>query len=63
MPGILLVLAIAALLLAFIAGPLLAIWAVNTLFLTAIPYTLKTWFAALFLLGAVKATASTKSSK
>lgn len=33
-----------------IAIPLAAIWAINTLFLTAIPITFYTWFAALFLI-------------
>ena len=36
-----------------VAGPLLTIWALNTLFpALAIPYTLSTWLAAL-LLGAL----------
>lgn len=30
-------------------GPLACIWAVNTLFSLVIPYTLKTWAAALIL--------------
>jgi hypothetical protein len=33
-------------------GPILSIWAVNTLFGLAIPFTVKTWFAA-FVLGLV----------
>jgi hypothetical protein len=36
-----------------IAGPLLVIWSLNTLFATGIEYTLATWFAALVLSGAV----------
>jgi hypothetical protein len=32
-----------------IFGPLLTIWALNTLFALAIPYTLKTWFASALL--------------
>lgn len=36
-----------------ILGPFLTIWAVNVLFGTAIPFTLKTWFASLILSGAV----------
>ncbi len=35
--------------LAIIFVPLLAIWSLNTLFLLAIPYTIKTWAAALAL--------------
>jgi hypothetical protein len=33
-----------------LAGPSLAIWALNTLFGTAIPYTRETWIAALVLM-------------
>lgn len=33
-----------------IAIPLVAIWAINTLFLTAIPITFYTWVAAFFLI-------------
>lgn len=44
-----------------IVGPLLGIWALNTLFGLAIPFTVKTWFAAFFLGNAVRATVSTKS--
>jgi hypothetical protein len=37
-----------------IAGPLLWIWALNTLFpVLAIPYTIGTWFAALLIGGVV----------
>ncbi len=32
-----------------VAGPLLTLWALNTLFPLAIPYSLKTWLAALLL--------------
>ena len=32
-----------------IFGPLLTIWALNTLFALAIPYTLSTWFATAVL--------------
>lgn len=39
-----------------LAGPLLMIWSLNTLFPTlAIPYTLDTWAAAVFLGGLVSA--------
>lgn len=34
-----------------ISFPLAAIWAVNILFETEIPYTMCTWFAAFILLG------------
>jgi hypothetical protein len=37
---------------AVIVGPLLTLWTLNTLFpVLAIPYTWKTWLAALFLGG------------
>jgi len=38
-----------------IAGPLLVIWSLNTLFALGIAYTLKTWFAALVLGGILSA--------
>lgn len=39
------------------AGPLLLIWAMNTLFpVLAIPYTIWTWLAALILGGAISPT-------
>ena len=37
----------------FIFGPLLAIWSLNVLFGLGIAYSLKTWFAALVLMGIV----------
>lgn len=38
-----------------IAGPLLLIWSLNTLFpLLAIPYNIWTWLATLILSGAIK---------
>ena len=43
--------------LAIVLGPLLLVWSMNTLFpVLAIPYGIDTWFAALILGGAVKAT-------
>lgn len=40
-----------------IAGPLLGIWALNTLFpALAIPYTVETWFAVILLSGLSKST-------
>jgi len=45
-----------------IVGPLLTIWAINTLFpVVAIPYTLSTWFAALCLGGGLKLGTSSNS--
>lgn len=42
-----------------IFGPILTIWALNTLFpQLAIPYTIGTWFAALVLGGVVRASKS-----
>ena len=38
-----------ALALIFVAGPILMIWSLNTLFNLSIGYTLKTWFAAFVL--------------
>jgi hypothetical protein len=44
------IIAIAVIILIIAVGPLLTIWAVNTLFPTvAIPYTLETWFAVVVL--------------
>ena len=34
-----------------LSTPLAAVWSVNTLFSLAIPYTFKTWLAALILIG------------
>ena len=50
------------LVLVIIFGPLLTIWALNTLFpVLAIPYTLKTWFAIIVVGGLFKANVTTKS--
>lgn len=38
-----------------IAGPLLAIWSLNTLFNLNIDYTFDTWLAALLLTGMIQA--------
>lgn len=44
------ILAIAVIILIIAVGPLLTIWAVNTLFpAVAIPYTIETWFAVVVL--------------
>jgi len=44
------ILAIAVIILIIAIGPLLTIWAVNTLFpAVAIPYTIETWFAVVVL--------------
>jgi hypothetical protein len=41
----------------FILGPLLTIWALNTLFpVLAIPYALDTWFAVIVVAGLFKTT-------
>lgn len=53
------VIVLAVVLIAFL--PLLSIWAVNTLFGTAIPFNVATWFASLWLgivLGGAKAVGS-----
>jgi hypothetical protein len=51
-----------ALIVAVIAiGPLLTLWALNTLFpVLAIPYTLETWAATVLLVGALKAKVTVK---
>jgi len=55
---------VAALIVAMIVfGPLLLIWALNTLFMFSIPYTLKTWAAALVLGGVVGSSGSRSSGK
>lgn len=44
-----------------IVGPLLSIWALNTLFpVLAIPYTLKTWAAMALIGGLFRSSLSTK---
>ena len=55
MKSLLTIIAFAALILILVvAGPLLVIWALNTLFpVLAIPYTVWTWLAALILGAAV----------
>lgn len=50
-----LVLYLALVILAFIIGPAIAFWAIKTLFGIAIPYTFKTWLAAVLLGGSMKA--------
>lgn len=56
--GVAIVLGIVVLVLVF--GPLVLIWALNTLFGLAIAYTLKTWLAAL-LLGGLFSSGAAKS--
>jgi hypothetical protein len=52
---------IALVLALIIAGPLLLIWALNTLFpVVAIPYTIWTWLAALILGATVSPTVKVK---
>jgi membrane-associated protease RseP (regulator of RpoE activity) len=44
------IVALAVIILIIAVGPLLTIWAVNTLFPTvAIPYTIETWFSVVVL--------------
>ena len=46
-----LLLGISLMVLVFVAGPILTIWALNTLFpVLAIPYTMETWAAAFLLM-------------
>lgn len=54
-------LVILLIILVIICGPLLLIWALNTLFGLSIAYTLATWFAALVLGGTVSRSASSSS--
>ena len=52
---------LAVIVLIIIAGPLLGIWALNTLFpALAIPYTVETWFAVVLLSGLSKTTIGPK---
>lgn len=55
------VLAIALIIALVAIGPLLTLWALNTLFpVLAIPYTLETWAATVLLVGALKAKVTAK---
>ncbi len=45
-----------------VVGPVLMIWALNTLFALAIPYTIWTWLAVLILGSAIKANAQVSAS-
>lgn len=49
--GSLLGLLVVLLVLLVVFGPMIGIWSLNVLFGLAIPYTFKTWFAALWLGG------------
>jgi hypothetical protein len=52
---------LAVIVLIVIAGPLLGIWALNTLFpALAIPYSIETWFAVVLLSGLSKTTIGPK---
>lgn len=44
----------------FVAGPLLVIWALNTLFPLNIPYDIETWFAVVVLASVFKTTIAFK---
>lgn len=49
------ILAVAFILFLIVIGPILTIWALNTLFpALAIPFTLETWFAVVILGGVFK---------
>jgi hypothetical protein len=55
------VLLIALIVLLIVVGPLLTIWALNTLFpVLAIPYTIWTWLAVIFLGGFLRANVNLK---
>ena len=44
-----------------LAGPLLVIWSINTLFpVSAVPYDIWTWLAVIILFGAVRTNVSYK---
>jgi hypothetical protein len=48
------ILGIVLILIAIVAGPIVGIWSLNTLFpVLAIPYTLETWCAFFLLFGSV----------
>jgi hypothetical protein len=56
-----LILGIALIILIIAVGPLLTIWAVNTLFpAVAIPYTIETWFAVVLLGAFIRSKVSLK---
>jgi len=56
-----LILGIALIILIIAIGPLLTIWAVNTLFpAVAIPYTIETWFAVVLLGAFIRSKVSLK---
>jgi tryptophan-rich sensory protein len=53
--------AIVLIIVLIIIGPLITIWSLNTLFpVLAIPYTIWTWLATVFLFAAVRANVSVK---
>lgn len=56
-------LSIVLLIVVLAGGPLLTIWALNTLFATGIAYSLKTWFATLWLQVFAVGTAVRSSNK
>jgi hypothetical protein len=62
MTDIIKIVLVTALIIFFIViGPLLTLWALNTLFpVLAIPYTLETWAAVVLLAGALKAKVTVK---
>jgi tryptophan-rich sensory protein len=55
------IMAVAAVIFLIIVGPLITIWSLNTLFpILAIPYTIWTWLATVFLFAAIRANVSVK---
>jgi urea transporter len=54
---------LAVVLLLIVLGPILTIWALNTLFpALAIPFTIETWFAIVILGAALKSNVTVKKS-
>lgn len=57
------ILLLAFVLFVIVIGPILTLWALNTLFpVLAIPYTFETWVAALILAGLLKTKVSVDKS-
>jgi hypothetical protein len=52
--------ALAALIVLIVALPFFFVWSVNTLFLTEIPYTLKTWLASAFMIANLRIAKETR---
>jgi hypothetical protein len=57
------ILGIALIVALIVAGPLIVLWSMNTLFpALAIPYSIETWFAALILGATISPTVRVKKS-